>query len=84
MLNERTYQILASGGFQVCDYVPKMETFFPEESLVTAKSEKEWVFKVNYFLNNPDLRLPYIDKGMEAVKKFSYDKIMQKLINIIK
>jgi glycosyltransferase involved in cell wall biosynthesis len=83
MLNERTFQIVASGGFEVCDYVPGIENFFVDEELVIAKKPSEWVDKINYFVKNPGKRNQYIEKGMEAVQKYSYVNIMGKLINII-
>lgn len=83
MLNERTYQILASGGFEVCDYVPGCEDFFSDEELVIAKTPEEWVDKINYYVKHPSKRVPYIQKGLEAVQRYSYMNIMERLVRIL-
>ena len=83
MLNERTYQILASGGFEVCDHVPGIEEFFPDGELVTAKTPGEWVDKVNYYVKHPDKREPYIQQGLKAVQKYSYSNVMNDLVKML-
>ncbi|MBL7108031.1 MAG: glycosyltransferase family 1 protein [Candidatus Cloacimonetes bacterium] len=80
MLNERVYQILACGGFQVCDYIPGIEKYFHASSLITAQTPKEWVKKINFYINNPELRKPFIKKGLMAVEKYSYINIMRKFV----
>jgi hypothetical protein len=83
MLNERAYQICACGGFQVCDYIPGMEQFFPEDCLLTAKTPGEWVEKINHYIKNPKEREPYITRGIEAVQQYSYKKIMTQFLELL-
>lgn len=83
MLNERTFQILASGGFEVCDYVPGIARFFRNEDLLIAKTPEEWVDQVKYFVKNPSRRESYISSGLEAVQRYSYVNIMKNMLEII-
>ena len=77
MLNERTYQILACGGFQICDYIPGMEYFFEENTLLWEEYPKEWVKKIKYYINHPMERHEFIQNGLKYIQQYSYHKIMK-------
>ena len=83
MLNERTYQILACGGFQICDYIPGMENFFDENVLLWEASPRKWTEKINYYINHPMERQEHIQNGLEYVQKYSYHKIMNDFIKLL-
>ena len=57
-----------SGGFCVSDYVESMANdVFTNEELVFAKTPEEFEKLVSYYVNNPEERLPYIQRGYESV-----------------
>ncbi len=83
MLNERIYQILACGGFQICDYIPGMEDFFEENTLLWEEYPKEWVKKIKYYINHPMERHEYIQNGLKHVQRYSYHEIMKDFIKLL-
>jgi spore maturation protein CgeB len=57
ILNERTFKIPASGGFEVCDFVPPLRRYFTEDEVVMADDArgdwvKDWFEKIDYYLKN--------------------------------
>jgi glycosyltransferase involved in cell wall biosynthesis len=66
-INERTFKILACGGFEICDNVGQVRKYFTEKELVAAKDPSEWFEKIEYFLKYPEKRLPYIEAGRKKV-----------------
>tara|TARA_R100001163_G_C5066508_1_gene204976 strand:+ start:2975 stop:4021 length:1047 start_codon:yes stop_codon:yes gene_type:complete len=65
---ERPFKILMSGGFCISDYVESMANdVFTNEELVFAKTPEEFEKLVSYYVNNPEERLPYIQRGYESV-----------------
>ena len=66
-INERTFKILASGGFEICDYVGPIRKYFTENELVLASKSDEWFEKIHYFMKNPEKRIPYIQAGQKKV-----------------
>lgn len=65
---ERPFKILMSGGFCISDYVESMANdVFTNEEMVFAKTPEEFEKLVEYFVNNPDERLPYIERGHRCV-----------------
>ncbi len=55
-INARTFKIPASGGFEVCDYVPQIREFFGEDELVMPRNNKQWFEKIDYYLKNDNER----------------------------
>lgn len=66
-INERTFKILACDGFEICDNVGPVRKYFTEQELVVAKDSNEWFEKIDYFIKNPEKRLPYIEAGRKRV-----------------
>jgi spore maturation protein CgeB len=66
-INERTFKILACGGFQVCDNVPLLRKFFGTDELVIAKNIADWFEKIDYFVRNPEKRGLYIEAAHRKV-----------------
>lgn len=66
-INERTYIIPACGGFELVDNPAAMRELFADDEMAVANSPDEYHEMVDYFLNNPDKRINYIEKGMRRV-----------------
>jgi hypothetical protein len=65
--NERTFKILACGGFELCDDVAIVRRFFTEDELVVAKNEDDWFEKIDHYLRNPDERATIAAAGRKKV-----------------
>ena len=53
IVNQRTFKIAACGGFQIVDPVAALPQYFADNEIVTAGfDEREWLDKVDYFLNH--------------------------------
>lgn len=67
-VNQRSFQSISSGGFQISQRVRSMEEdiFFNNE-VVFVDNEKEFLDQVLFFRENPQERLPYIQRGLDTV-----------------
>ena len=65
--NERAFNVPACGGFMVSDYAPRIHDFFPEDEAVVADGPADFLEKVEYFVRNPDERIPYVQKARRRV-----------------
>jgi hypothetical protein len=53
IVNQRTFKIAACGGFQIVDPVLALPRYFNNNEIVTASFDaKDWLDKVDYFLNH--------------------------------
>jgi spore maturation protein CgeB len=69
-VNERCYKILAAGGFCVSEYCESAaEDIFSGNEVVFAKTPREFKEQVKYYVRHPEDRLPYIERGIQAVRK---------------
>lgn len=85
-MNERTFKIPISGGFEIVDNVPSIKKYFEDgKEIVIAKNKNDWFEKIDYYIKNPNKRLPIIDAGREKVLKYhTYHNRVQKLLEIYK
>jgi len=65
--NERTFKIIASGGFELCDNVKVLRRYFTEDELVIAENTTDWFEKIRYYFVNPDKRASIIEAGRKVV-----------------
>lgn len=65
--NERTFKIIASGGFEICDNVRVLRKYFTEKELVVGENTRDWFDKIGYYIKNPEKRLPIIKAGKKKV-----------------
>lgn len=66
--NERTFKIPLCGGFEITDDVACIRKYFKDgEEIVIAKDKKDWLEKIEYYIRNPDKRLPIIAAGRKRV-----------------
>lgn len=81
--NERTLKIIASGGFEVCDNVAVIRKYFSEQELVVAKNSSDWFEKIDYYIKNPDKRLPIIEAGKKKVlERHTYKNRVNQMVKI--
>lgn len=70
--SDRTYKVLASGGFLLTEPWPNMEEDFTiGKDLVIFTSIEELKEKINYYLKNETERLDIANNGYNSVQKFS-------------
>lgn len=82
-INERTFKIIASGGFEICDNVKILRKYFNAGELVIGENDEDYLQKIKYYLKNPDKRLPIIAAGRKKVLKYhTYLNRVEQIINI--
>jgi len=82
-INERTYKIIACGGFELCDNVKVLRKYFTPDELVIAENDVDWFDKIAYYISNPEKRMPIIEAGMKKVLKYhTYTNRAQQMIDI--
>lgn len=68
--NERTFKIPLCGGFEIVDDVACIHKYFEAgKEIVIAKDKHDWFEKINFYIKNPDARLPIIRAGRERILK---------------
>jgi len=81
---ERPFKLLSNKCFIISNYVESMHRLLPD-SIVTAKSPEEFQDKVDYYLANPDERLPFIQRGYdEVMAKHTYFHRIQQIFKLLK
>jgi hypothetical protein len=63
---ERIFKLLSNKCFCVSDYVAGLDMLFGDD-VVMVKTPEEFKERIDYFLQNPEDRQGYIDRGYEAV-----------------
>lgn len=82
---ERPYKLLANKSFVVSDSVAGLNKLFTEEELVRAKDAKEFEKLIRHYVANPNERLPFIEKGYQAViAKHTYFDRVKKIFDKLK
>lgn len=83
-LNERTFKIPLAGGFQIVDAVSTLAKYFQlDKELVVATSTDDWKEKIDYYIANPDKRLPFIRAGKRVVAaNHTYHNRVNQIISI--
>lgn len=85
-INERTFKIPLAGGFEIVDNVPSLTKYFVDgKELVIAKNKKDWFDKIDYYIKNPEKRLPIIKAGKKMVMQYhTYHSRVNQIIKIYK
>ncbi|HSV94376.1 MAG TPA: glycosyltransferase [Spirochaetia bacterium] len=82
-INERTFKILACGGFEICDNLPIIRKYFSEKELVIAKNSKDFSKKIAYYLKHDKERKKISKAGYKKVIKFhSYHNRAQQILDL--
>jgi spore maturation protein CgeB len=84
IVNQRTFKIPACGGFEICDHVPAIRTYFTEDELVMARIDKdEWLDKIEYFLVHEEERRAIQREGTErALRDHTYHNRAGQLLRL--
>ncbi|MGM0878470.1 MAG: CgeB family protein [Bacillota bacterium] len=83
-LTQRTYEVLASGGFLLTGDTPAVRSLFtPGKDLVVSSSEKETVRLVHYFLEKRDERRKIQKNGRNTVTKYSYKNRAKYVLQVL-
>ncbi|MBB3114458.1 spore maturation protein CgeB [Paenibacillus phyllosphaerae] len=84
-VTQRTYEILASGGFLLTSDTPEIRRLFrPGKDLVVSNSAAETRRLVRYYLDHPKEREKIRDHARKAVREHSYKKRAQYMIAQLK
>jgi len=82
--SDRTYKVLAAGGFLLTEPWPDMEKDFEVGAdLDTFSSPQELKEKIEYWLTHEDKRFKIRLHGMETVRKFSRDAWARRILETI-
>lgn len=83
--NERTFKIPLCGGFEITDDVACIHRYFRDDEMVIAKDKIDWFQKIEYYIRNPEKRLPIIEAGRKRVlADHTYHNRVQQIIDIYK
>ncbi|MDO8610847.1 MAG: glycosyltransferase, partial [bacterium] len=80
--NERTFQVLGSGGFLLTDHVCKAQDVFAiDKEISTYSNYDELAAKVKYYLDNDEMRKKIAENGhARSIKDFSWRSWAEKII----
>jgi hypothetical protein len=65
--NERGFNTVACGGFQISDPSRRLRHYFPDDEVVMADPPADFTEKVRHFSANPADRQPYMQKAQARV-----------------
>jgi spore maturation protein CgeB len=65
--NERVFNAPACGGFVVSDRVRRIRDFFGPDEVVMAENPSEYLEAIEYFVQYPERRYPYMRKAIETL-----------------
>lgn len=85
-INQKVYDVLASGGFLLTDFRRDLNSQFkPEEEIVYYRDKEELLSLIEYFLVHPKNRQEIALTGRDRVlREHTYTERMKKLIDIVK
>lgn len=79
----RVLDIMGAGGFLMSNYQEELvENFRPGVDCVIYESVEDAIEKAEYYLAHEDERLEIARNGHESVKRFSYEKQLDKMFQI--
>lgn len=82
--NERTFKILACGGFEITDDVECIRKYYKEgKEIVVAKDKYDWFKKIDYYMKNPDEAKKIAKAGQaRTLKDHTYHNRAQQIIDL--
>jgi len=84
-LTQRTYEILASGGFLLTSDTPEVRRLYePGKELIVSSSPEETLELVEYYLNNPDECRKIAKVAQLKVEGNSYKHRAEYMLSILK
>jgi len=84
-VNVRLFEVAATSSFQICNYRKGIEDLYKiDEEIVIYNTLDELKLKIDYYLNNPDLRENISNKAYErTILEHTYEKRLKELLKII-
>lgn len=83
-LSNRIYDVTASGGFLMSDYMPDIEEYY-KGSIATYKTKEEFIEKIKYYLEHKKEREILAEKARDVtLKMFTVRAQVDKLSELIK
>ncbi len=83
-VSNRIYDVTASGGFVLTDYLPEIEEIYGD-SVATYKDFDEFREKLDYFLSHPEERAEMAEKARQiTLERFTNVRIAELFDNILK
>lgn len=83
-VSNRIYDVTASGGFVLTDYLPEIEEIYGD-SVATYKDFEEFKEKTDYYLSHPEERAQMIEKARQiTLEHFTNDRAAEIFDNIFK
>ena len=83
-VTQRTYEILACGGFLITSDTPAVRKLFkPGHDLVVSSSPEETIALIEYYLKNPQKRKKIQKNGQITVQDYSYTNKAEYIINCL-
>ena len=82
-ISNRVFDVTASGGFLISDYMPEVEKFYGD-SIPMFKSKEELKYLIDYYLSHPDERKEKALKAQQiTLSNFTNEVIAKKMIDAI-
>ena len=82
--SDRSYKVMAAGGFLLTQPWPHMEDdFTPEVDLDIFESPEELAIQIDKYLDNPELRRSVAWQGNRTVQKFTRDAWVSRILSDI-
>lgn len=83
-INERTFKIPLSGGFEIVDNVPSIKKYFKvRKEIILSKNRSDWFEKIEYYIKNPEKKLPIIEAGRQRViKDHTYHNRVKQIVDL--
>ncbi|MCL2122760.1 MAG: glycosyltransferase [Desulfovibrionaceae bacterium] len=83
-VNPRTFELAACGVFQLVDKRELMPELFAADELATFSTMQELIEKIDYFLDRPEDRAAFAERGRQRVlRDHTYHNRMTRLIGYI-
>lgn len=84
-VNPRTFELAAAGAFQLTDKRSLLPELFEKDEIATFNSPEEMYEKIDYFLDHPEERKQYAERGRARVLAgHTYEKRMRTLLEYMK
>ena len=82
-ISNRVFDVTASGGFLISDYMPEVEKFYGD-SIPMFKSKEELKYLIDYYLSHPDERKEKALKAQQiTLSNFTNEVIAKKMIDAV-
>ncbi len=83
-INARTFKIPASGGFELCDYVPQVREFFEDDEVVMPHNKEAWFEQIDYYVRHDAEREKIRAKGRErALREHTYHHRVSEILTCL-